>query len=211
MIHHRHHHHHHQYHLVKQLGVDFAVLDVAGEVSCSPTAPSLKFRDDRQNKQNIKKTNLNFLQCAGWNTPKYSLNRWLSHKVHQWATILRFLPTIWFLQCAASWEAANPNNQRHIYHDMTILSSLDDNCHRHHQHNQLQQSSPSQGGSWPIWAGAPHGRAWRCRRGSRQAGRAQSIRRSKWAANDGGDDDDDDDDDDQDDEVVESWVTGTHF
>ena len=29
--------------------------------------------------------------------PKYSLNRWLSHKVHHWATILRFL-SIWFLQ-----------------------------------------------------------------------------------------------------------------
>ena len=27
----------------------------------------------------------------GWNIPKYSLNIWLSHKVHQWATILRFL------------------------------------------------------------------------------------------------------------------------
>ena len=25
--------------------------------------------------------------------PKYSLNRWLSHKVHQWATIPRFLPS----------------------------------------------------------------------------------------------------------------------
>ena len=32
-----------------------------------------------------------------WNIPKYSLNRWLSHKVHHWATILRLLPTIWFL------------------------------------------------------------------------------------------------------------------
>ena len=33
-----------------------------------------------------------------WNTPKYScLKRWLAHKVHQWATILRFLPTLWYL------------------------------------------------------------------------------------------------------------------
>ena len=34
----------------------------------------------------------------GWNTPKYSLNRWLSLKVHHWARILRFLTNIWFLQ-----------------------------------------------------------------------------------------------------------------
>ena len=33
----------------------------------------------------------------GWNTPVYSLNRWLSRKGHHWATILRFLPTIWFV------------------------------------------------------------------------------------------------------------------
>ena len=32
----------------------------------------------------------------GWNTLKYSLNRWLLHKVHHWA---RFIPTIWFAQC----------------------------------------------------------------------------------------------------------------
>ena len=31
-----------------------------------------------------------------WNTPKYSLNRCLFHKVHHWA---RFIPTIWFAQC----------------------------------------------------------------------------------------------------------------
>ena len=31
-----------------------------------------------------------------WNTQKYSLKRWLSHKVHYLATILRFLPPIWF-------------------------------------------------------------------------------------------------------------------
>ena len=30
----------------------------------------------------------------GWNTLKYSLNRWLSLKVHHWETILRFLTTI---------------------------------------------------------------------------------------------------------------------
>ena len=30
------------------------------------------------------------------NSPEYSLNRWLSHKVHHQATILRFSPTIWF-------------------------------------------------------------------------------------------------------------------
>ena len=30
--------------------------------------------------------------------PKYSLNRCLSHTVHHWSTILRFLPTILFLQ-----------------------------------------------------------------------------------------------------------------
>ena len=40
----------------------------------------------------------NLQTTEGWNIPKYSLNRWLSHKVHHWATILRFLPTIWFLQ-----------------------------------------------------------------------------------------------------------------
>ena len=34
----------------------------------------------------------------GWNTPEYSLNRWLSHKGHHQATILRFSPTIWFEQ-----------------------------------------------------------------------------------------------------------------
>ena len=33
-----------------------------------------------------------------WNTPKYRLNRWLSHKVHHRATILRFSSTIWFVQ-----------------------------------------------------------------------------------------------------------------
>ena len=33
-----------------------------------------------------------------WNTPKSScLKIWLAHKVHQWATILRFLPTLWYL------------------------------------------------------------------------------------------------------------------
>ena len=38
------------------------------------------------------------LTTEGCNTQKYSLNRWLSLKVHHWATILRFLTTIWFLQ-----------------------------------------------------------------------------------------------------------------
>ena len=33
-----------------------------------------------------------------WNTPENScLKIWLTHKVHQWATILRFLPTLWYL------------------------------------------------------------------------------------------------------------------
>ena len=33
-----------------------------------------------------------------WNAPKYNcLKRWFSNKVHQWATILRFLPTLWYL------------------------------------------------------------------------------------------------------------------
>ena len=40
----------------------------------------------------------------GWNILKYSLNRWLSHKVHNWATILRFLPTIWFLEFRNTWR-----------------------------------------------------------------------------------------------------------
>ena len=34
----------------------------------------------------------------GWNIPKYGLKRWFLHKVHQQATILIFLSTIWFLQ-----------------------------------------------------------------------------------------------------------------
>ena len=37
-----------------------------------------------------------------WNTPKCSLNGWLSLKAHHWATVQRFLTTIWFfllLQC----------------------------------------------------------------------------------------------------------------
>ena len=39
----------------------------------------------------------------GWNTPKYGLNGWLSLKAHHWATVQRFLTTIWFfwfLQCS---------------------------------------------------------------------------------------------------------------
>ena len=33
-----------------------------------------------------------------WNTPESNcLKRWLAHKVHQWATIPRFLPTLWYL------------------------------------------------------------------------------------------------------------------
>ena len=36
--------------------------------------------------------------AKGWNTPKYNLHRWPSLEVHHWATILRFLTTIWFLQ-----------------------------------------------------------------------------------------------------------------
>ena len=31
-------------------------------------------------------------------TEEESPNRWLSHKVHHWATVLQFLPTIWFVQ-----------------------------------------------------------------------------------------------------------------
>ena len=38
------------------------------------------------------------LTTEGWNTPKYSLSRWFSHKVHHWASILRFLPNILFVQ-----------------------------------------------------------------------------------------------------------------
>ena len=38
-------------HLVEQLRVDFGVLDVACEVSCTSIATSLKFRDDHQNNQ----------------------------------------------------------------------------------------------------------------------------------------------------------------
>ena len=53
----------------------------------------------------------------GWNTPKYSLNRWLLHKVHQWATILRFQPTIWFLQfdiiSIKSQHWWNPRSNKH--------------------------------------------------------------------------------------------------
>ena len=34
-----------------------------------------------------------FIDCEGWNTPVYSLKRWLSHNVHHWASIPRLLPT----------------------------------------------------------------------------------------------------------------------
>ena len=34
---------------------------------------------------------MNYWDHEGWNTPKWSLNRWPSLKVHHWATILRFL------------------------------------------------------------------------------------------------------------------------
>ena len=37
------------------------------------------------------------MTTEGWNTPKYTLNRWLLLKVHNWATILGFLTTIRFL------------------------------------------------------------------------------------------------------------------
>ena len=36
----------------------------------------------------------------GWNTPKYSLNRWPSLEVHHRAIIFRFLTTNWFLCCS---------------------------------------------------------------------------------------------------------------
>ena len=42
------------------------------------------------------------MSTEGWYKPKYS--RWLSHKVHHCATILRFLPTIWFLQRLSSFN-----------------------------------------------------------------------------------------------------------
>ena len=37
------------------------------------------------------------------NTPKYSLNRWPSLKVHHWVIILRFLATIWFLESVRTY------------------------------------------------------------------------------------------------------------
>ena len=40
-----------------------------------------------------------FGSSEGWNTPKYSLNGWLSLKAHHWATVQRFLTTIWFFWC----------------------------------------------------------------------------------------------------------------
>ena len=39
----------------------------------------------------------NLKTTEGWNTPKYSLNRWPSLEVHHWATTLRFFTNIWFL------------------------------------------------------------------------------------------------------------------
>ena len=58
-----------------------------------------------------------------WNTSKYSLNRWLLHKVHHWA---RFIPTIWFAQCCmklgmwpshrltGGWEPTRFDNFTHL-------------------------------------------------------------------------------------------------
>ena len=37
------------------------------------------------------------ISTEGGNTPKYSLNRWLTHKVHYWSIILRFSPALWLL------------------------------------------------------------------------------------------------------------------
>ena len=56
------------------------------------------------------------MTTEGWNTPKYTLNRWLLLKVHNWATILGFLTTIRFLHMMtmtmvlSGWELGLPNS-----------------------------------------------------------------------------------------------------
>ena len=60
------------------------------------------------------------LTTEGWNKPKYSLNRWLSHKVHHWATILRFLPTIWCLQ-RITWPG---RNSRYMSLEISVLQKV---------------------------------------------------------------------------------------
>ena len=68
------------------------------------------------------------MTTEGWNTPKYSLNRWLLLKVHHWATILGFLTTIRFLHMMtmtmvlSGWELGLPNSVRGLP-QMTIFLS----------------------------------------------------------------------------------------
>ena len=69
--------------------------------SCTSALPSCPHH--HQNGQVVNfLTTLNlrgkFQTIEGWNTPKHSLNRWLLHKVHHRATILRILPTIWMIR-----------------------------------------------------------------------------------------------------------------
>ena len=70
---------------------------------------------------------------VGWNIPRYSLKRWLLHKVHQLATILIFLPTIWF------WSVCNPS-QSYSLTNMFNPSFLP----------QIKTRLPSDLGDWSV-------------------------------------------------------------
>ena len=74
------------------------------------------------------------IKTEGWKTLKYSLNSWLSHKF----IILRFLPTIWFLQKVIKAQNRQFKLVWHLWTGRLVLQqSLQNNIVQpiHRQHN----------------------------------------------------------------------------